>query len=75
MLSYDFFLPNHNILIEYQGEFHDGNNAIQTKSGLKRQQEHDRRKRESAKENGIKLLEIWYWDFDNIDEILKKELN
>ena len=20
--------------------------------------------------NGIKLLEIWYWDFDNIEEIL-----
>lgn len=75
MLSYDFFLPNHNILIEYQGEFHDGNNLLQTKSDLKRQQEHDRRKREYAKDKGTKLLEIWYWDFENIDEILRKELN
>ena len=27
------------------------------------------------KENNIGLLEIWYYDFDNIEEILKNELN
>jgi hypothetical protein len=39
------------------------------------QQEHDKRKREYAEKHNIKLLEIWYWDFDNIETILKKELN
>ena len=34
------------------------------------QKEHDRRKREYAKSHGIDLLEIWYWDFDNIEDIL-----
>ena len=39
------------------------------------QQEHDKRKQEYAKAHDIKLLEIWYYDNDNIEEILNKELN
>ena len=74
-LSYDFYLPDYNLLIEYQGEFHDGNVRNQTERKLERQKEHDRRKRNYAKRNNINLLEIWYWDFDNIEKILKKELN
>ncbi|NFB57097.1 hypothetical protein EXM89_12090 [Clostridium botulinum] len=64
------------LLIEYQGEFHDGSisNHYQTRERLEKQQEHDRRKREYAKEHNIKLLEIWYWDFDNIEKILAKYL-
>lgn len=31
-------------------------------------------KRQYAKDHNIKLLEIWYWDFDNIENILEKEL-
>ncbi len=76
-LSYDFYLPNYNLLIEYQGGQHEKyvRGFYTTKDDFKRQQEHDKRKREYAKENNIRLLEIWYWDFDNIDEILKNELN
>lgn len=74
-LSYDFYIPEYNLLIEYQGEYHDGNTTNQTKKEFKTQQEHDRRKKEYAKDNNIKLLEIWYYDFDNIEEILKSELN
>ena len=72
---YDFYLPEHNLLIEYQGQFHDGTAHQQSKKEFERQQEHDKRKREYAKDNNIKLLEIWYYDFDNIEEILNKELN
>ena len=74
-LSYDFYLSDYNLLIEYQGEFHDGSTTNQTQEEFKKQQEHDKRKRDYAKDNEIGLLEIWYWDFDNIEEILKKELN
>lgn len=74
LLSYDFYLPDYNLLIEYQGEFHDGNTRKQTKKDIERQKEHDRRKREHANKNNIKLLEIWYWDFDKIEEILEREL-
>lgn len=74
MLSYDFYLPDYNILIEYQGEFHDGTARQQTIEQFTTQQEHDRRKRQYAQDHNIKLLEIWYWDFDNIEQILDKEL-
>ncbi|HBG7056003.1 TPA: hypothetical protein OLX52_002329 [Clostridioides difficile] len=73
-LSYDFYLPKYKLLIEYQGEFHDGTSNMPNEEQYKKQQEHDRRKREYAKNNGYKLLEIWYWDFDNIEEILDKEI-
>lgn len=77
LLSYDFYLPTYNLLIEYQGEYHDGtvNKKMQSEEKLKKQQEHDRRKREYAEKNNIQLLEIWYWDFDKIENILIKELN
>ena len=74
-LSYDFYLPQYNLLIEYQGSFHDGTADLQTSEQFEIQQEHDRRKREYAKSHGIKLLEIWYWDFDNIENILEQTLN
>lgn len=73
-LSYDFYLPKYNLLIEYQGEFHDGTARNQAKVDFEKQQEHDRRKKQYAIDNDIKLLEIWYWDYDNIEKILDKEL-
>ena len=76
LLSYDFYLPKFNLLIEYQGQFHDGNLTGSYKEDfrLEIQQEHDKRKREYAKENNIKLLEIWYWDYDNIEKILEEQV-
>ena len=74
-LSYDFHLSKYNLLIEYQGEFHDGTVPHQTQEEFEKQQEHDRRKRQYANNHNINLLEIWYWDFDNIEKILCKELN
>lgn len=70
LLSYDFYLPQYNLLIEYQGEFHDGTASQQTLEEFEIQKEHDQRKREYAKSYSIDLLEIWYWDFDNIEDIL-----
>jgi hypothetical protein len=77
LLSYDFYLPQHNLLIEFQGKQHEifVKWIHKIKKAFKKQQEHDRRKREYAKTHNIKLLEIWYYDFDNIEEILNKELN
>ena len=76
-LSYDFYIKEFNLLIEFQGiqhmEYRKG--FHKNKQAFKDQQEHDRRKREYAKENNIQLLEIWYWDIDNIELILNKELN
>lgn len=79
-LSYDFFLPQFNILIEYQGGYHDGkvherNPHLQTLSDLKQQKYRDNLKRKYAKQHNYQLLEIWYWDYENIESILTKELN
>jgi hypothetical protein len=74
-LSYDFYLPSYNFLIEYQGEYHESQQKHVSKKKFETQLEHDRRKREYAKDNNIKLLEIWYWDYENIEDILNKELN
>lgn len=73
-LSYDFYLPDHNVLIEYQGEQHE--HPISIFGGEKQfniQKEHDRRKRDYAMRNNIDLFEIWYYDFVNIDDILTEK--
>ena len=79
-LRYDFYIPKYNLLIEYQGEQHykpqdfKGEGIEKAKSKFKRQQKHDKYKREYAKENNIDLLEIPYWEFKNIEEILNKNI-
>ena len=75
LLSYDFYIKKYNILIEYQGEFHDGTAWQQTEIDFLYQQEHDKRKKQYAEEHCINLLEIWYWDYENIEQILNKVLN
>ena len=74
LLSYDFYLYKYNLLIEYQGEMHERfvKGIHKSKKDFEKQQEHDRRKKEYAEQHSIKLLEIWYWDFDNIKKILDK---
>lgn len=75
MLPYDFYLPDHNILIEFQGEQHE--RPIKYFGGEKKfkvQKIHDQLKRDYAIKNNITLLEIWYWDIKNITDILNKAL-
>lgn len=74
-LSYDFYLPNFNMLIEYQGEQHEHPvDAFGGKVQFEVQQEHDKRKREYAQKHNIELLEIWYYDFKKLEEILDEKL-
>ena len=78
LLSYDFFLPTYNLVIEAQGEQHE--HPVERFGGEKQfiiQQEHDNRKRNYAHVNKIELLELWYWDINRINDILihKLQLN
>jgi len=77
LLSYDFYIPKINLLIEYQGEMHERfvRGIHKSIKDFEKQVEHDKRKKEYAEQNGYNFLEIWYYDFDNIEEILTKELN
>lgn len=80
LLSYDFYLPDYKMLIEYQGVQHSkpidfkGLGLQNAEKNLKIQKEHDKRKKQYAIDNGIELLEIWYFDFDNIEQILEEKL-
>lgn len=74
-LSFDFYLPTQNLLIEFQGKQHE--TAIDYFGGedrFKIQQENDNRKKAYAKDNNIDLLEIWYYDIDNVETILQNKL-
>lgn len=74
-LRYDFYLPDYNLLIEYNGGQHY--KSVNYFGGNKKftiQQKHDSLKEKYAKEHNIKLLIIPYWEFNNIDNILKEEI-
>ncbi|HJG95591.1 MAG TPA: hypothetical protein K8V90_00635 [Romboutsia timonensis] len=72
LLRPDFILPDYKIWIEYDGEFHykkqyDGDYSEFV-------QIHDKLKDEYAKKNGWKMIRIPYWEFDNIESILDREI-
>jgi very-short-patch-repair endonuclease len=77
-LSFDFYLPAHNILIEYDGEHHYSkcyfNRHRMTDKELQLVQFRDRIKTKFAKENGIRLLRIPYWKEYKIETILEKAI-
>lgn len=75
LLSYDIYVKDLNLLIEVQGRQHRMSvDYFGGEESFAIQQEHDKRKREYAKSRGISLLEIWYDDLDNINEILESRL-
>lgn len=87
-LRFDFYLLDCNILLEYQGIQHypekykksNFNNLSKfgyrhNKTDIRNIQKRDQIKRDFCKKENIRLLEIPYWDFDNIEDILCKELN
>ena len=76
-LPFDFYLPSHNICIEYDGEQHYLKGCFQDKDGekLKQTQTRDNIKTQYCLDNNIKLIRIPYWDFDKIKSILEKAIN
>ena len=72
-MPFDFYLPQYNICIEYDGEFHY--KMIMGYDEFINQKIRDTIKTVYCKENNIKLIIIPYWEFNNIENILIKELN
>lgn len=71
LLSFDFYLEEHNLLIEFQGEQHF--HAIPHFGGeqkFQKQQRNDEEKRSFCIKKNIQLLEIPYTDIDKIEDIL-----
>jgi hypothetical protein len=74
-LRFDFYIKSHNICIEYQGEFHYKKIiGISTDLSLEKQKKCDNIKKIFCTNNNIKLLEIPYWNFKNINKILYQNL-
>lgn len=81
-LSYDFYLPPQEFdgkakLIEFNGNQHYEyvEHFHRNIDKFYRQLEHDKLKSEFALDNNMELIIIPYWDFDNIENILKEKLN
>lgn len=79
-LSYDFYIPSKNLLIEYNGEQHyepkcfGGISFEKAKKKLKKQYHCDWLKRKYAMDNNIKLLTISYKEFKIIENILEENI-
>lgn len=70
-LSYDFYLPIYNLLIEFQGiQHYQVNERFGGETQFVKQVEHDKRKREFALKNKIDFLEINYNQIKDIEKIL-----
>jgi very-short-patch-repair endonuclease len=75
-LPFDFYLPEYNLCIEYDGELHFiSTEYFGGKEKLKEQQIRDEIKTQYCLNNNINLLRIIYKEFKKISEILKKYLN
>lgn len=72
-LRYDFYLPDYNLLIEFDGEQHYFD--IRYEGEVNDVNKRDKMKDNYAKEHNIDLLRIPFWEIDNIEKILKEKLN
>jgi hypothetical protein len=75
-LPFDFYLPDHNICIEYDGKQHYIKDCwsldkIKNETRYKQTQLTDKIKDEYCKDNNIHLIRISYLKFDEIENILK----
>ena len=70
-LSYDFYIPDQNILIEYQGiQHYEPVDCFGGGSKFKKQQKHDKIKLDYAKSKGYKLIAVPYTE-DTFSKIKK----
>jgi hypothetical protein len=71
-LRFDFYLEQHNILIEYQGHhhYHPVNKGRRAKHVHDTTIVHDRIKRQFCIDRGFGLLEIKHDEFANIEDII-----
>lgn len=75
-LSYDFYLPKYNMLIEFNGEQHYRfcNDFHKTLQDFEKQKYHDLLKNNYAINNGYKLLTISYKEYKIIENILEENI-
>ena len=71
----DFYLPDGNVVIEYNGEQHYMPvESWEGVPGFLKQQKRDATLRKYCKKHGYRLIEIPYTELRHIEEILEQEL-
>lgn len=75
LLPFDFYLPDYNVCIEYDGQLHYMSvDYFGGDKSLEKTKTRDKIKTSYCKDNDIKLIRIPYWNFNSIEEIIKQEL-
>lgn len=75
-LPFDFYLPDCNTIIEFDGaqHFKDAEKYFHSSYSYEYCVKHDEIKNNYCKENNIKLIRIPYWDINKIEMILDEQL-
>ena len=78
-LKFDFYIPDKNLVIEYDGKQHFEvsnfcNDVELAKELFEKVKKHDQIKNAFVNNNKINILRISYKEFNKIEEILKYEL-
>lgn len=74
-LPFDFYLPQYNTLIEYDGRQHYKLDCFNMNLlDLMNLKYNDNKKTQYCNDNNIKLIRIPYWNYNDIEKILKEEL-
>jgi hypothetical protein len=74
-LPFDVYVPLYNLVIEYDGEQHFDIKHSFDKSKFWVTIYHDAIKNAYCEDNNINLLRIPYWEYENINGIIDREIN
>ena len=70
---FDFYLPDHNTIIEYDGKQHfEVSEYLRGKEGFIDRKMRDNIKNIYCEVNNIKLIRIPYYDFNKIEKVIKQ---
>jgi len=75
-LPFDFYLPDYNLIVEIMGEQHEHPvDMFGGKEKFEKQIYHDKIKRDYLKRNNIHCLDIWYYEFNKMEELILNKIN
>ena len=74
-LPFDFYLPDYNLVVEIMGEqLEHPVNYFGGEEVFKKCVEHDEIKRDYLKSNNIHILDIWYYELDNMETLILNKI-
>ena len=75
-LPFDFYLPDYNLMVEIMGEQHEHPiDHFGGEEAFKKCIEHDKIKRDYLKKNNISILDIWYYEFDKMEDLILNKID